>query len=76
MLYYDLIVVSEGTDVNKTSASKECYVCHYWCFLSYIFKFEPNVCNRGHDLSMMCKNFRDTAILNIAKLNILTILLT
>ena len=76
MLYYDLIVVSEGTDVNKASASKECYVCHYWCFLSYIFKFEPNVCNRGHDLSMMCKNFRDTAILNIAKLNILTILLT
>ena len=27
MLYYDKIDVSEGTDVNKTSASKECVVC-------------------------------------------------
>ena len=29
MLYYDRIDVSEGTDVNKTSASKECDICHY-----------------------------------------------
>ena len=29
MLYYDRIDVSEGIDVNKTSASKECDVCHY-----------------------------------------------
>ena len=28
MLYYDRIEVSEGIDVNKTSASKECDVCH------------------------------------------------
>ena len=28
MLYYDIIEVSEGTDVNKTSASKECDICH------------------------------------------------
>ena len=28
MLYYDRIDVSEGTDVNKTSASKECDFCH------------------------------------------------
>ena len=38
MLYYDLIDVSEGIDVNKTSASKECYVCYYWSFLNYSFK--------------------------------------
>ena len=30
MLYYDKIDVSEGIDVNKTSASEECDVCHYW----------------------------------------------
>ena len=30
MLYYDSIDFSEGTDVNKTSASKECDLCHYW----------------------------------------------
>ena len=29
MLYFDRIDVSEEIDVNKTSASKECDVCHY-----------------------------------------------
>ena len=29
MLYFDRIDVSEGIDVNKTSASKECNICHY-----------------------------------------------
>ena len=30
MLWYQKIDVSEGIDVNKTSASKECELCHYW----------------------------------------------
>ena len=50
MLYYDKIDVSEGTDVNKTSASKECVVCHYWYFLSNSFKCQSNVCQRCYDL--------------------------
>ena len=29
MLYYDRINVSEGVDLNKASASKECISCHY-----------------------------------------------
>ena len=29
MVYFDRINVSEGIDVNKTSASKECDICHY-----------------------------------------------
>ena len=29
MLYFNRIDVSEGTDVNKTSASKECNICDY-----------------------------------------------
>ena len=37
MLYYNRIYVSEGIDVNKTSASKECDICHYWYFLNYSF---------------------------------------
>ena len=45
MLYFNRIEVSKGIDVNKTSASKECDICHYWCFLNYSFKFQPNVCN-------------------------------
>ena len=30
MLYFDRIDVSEGTDVNKTSASKKFDICHYY----------------------------------------------
>ena len=30
MLQYEKIDVSEGIDNNKTSASKECMLCHYW----------------------------------------------
>ena len=56
MLYYDRIDVSEGIDVNKTSASKECDICHYKYFLNYSFKFQPNVCDRCHDLLMMSMN--------------------
>ena len=62
MLYFDRIVVSKGTDVNKTSASKECVIC---CCLCYSFKFQPNVSNRCHDLIMISMNPSDIAILNI-----------
>ena len=48
MLYFNRIEVSEGIDFIKTRASKECNV--YWYFLNYSFKFQPNVCNRYHDL--------------------------
>ena len=30
MLQYKKISIAEGTDANKTSASKECMLCHYW----------------------------------------------
>ena len=65
MLHYDRIDVSEGIDVNKTSASKECDICHYWYFLNDSFKFQPNVCNSCHDLLMMSINLRVIAILSI-----------
>ena len=59
MLYYDRI------DVNKTSASKERDICHYWYFLNKGFKFQPYACNKCHDLFMMFMNLSDTAILKI-----------
>ena len=65
MLCYDRSNVSEGIDVNKTSASKECDICHYWCFLNYSFKFQPNVYNRCHVLLVMSINLSDIAVLNI-----------
>ena len=65
MLYHDGIDVSEEIDVNKTSSSKECDVCHYWYFSNFSFMFQPDVCNRCHDLLMMSVNLSDVAILNI-----------
>ena len=65
MLYFERIDVSEGIDVNKSSASKECDICHYCYFLNKGFKFQPNVCNRCHDLLMMSMNLSDIAILNV-----------
>ena len=53
MLHFDKNDVSEGIDINKTSASKECDICHYWHFLNYSLQYQPNVCNRCHDLLMM-----------------------
>ena len=50
MLQYGKTDVSEGIDVNKTSASKERELCHYWFFKDVGFKFEGHVCNRCHDL--------------------------
>ena len=37
----------------------------YWYFLSYSFKFYPNVCNRCYDLLMMSINLSDVVILTI-----------
>ena len=63
MLYYDRIDAFEGIGVNKTSASKECDICHYWYFLNKGFKFQPNVCNRCLDLLMMSMNRSDIALI-------------
>ena len=65
MIYHDRIDVSGEIDVNKASASKECDVCHYWYFLNFSFKFQPNVCNRCHGSIMISVNLSDIAILNI-----------
>ena len=65
MPYYDRIDFSEGIDINKTSASKECDICRYWYFSYKGFKFQPYACNRFHDLLMMSTNLSDIVILNI-----------
>ena len=65
MLYYYRINVFKGIDINKTSASKECDICHYWCFLNKRFKFQSYVCSRCHDLLMMSMNLSNIYILNI-----------
>ena len=50
MLEYDRIDISEGIDVSKTSASKECDICDYWYLKDIGFEYEPYLCNGGHNL--------------------------
>ena len=64
MLQYKKIDVSERTDVNKTSPSKECELCHYRFFEDVGFKFEEHVCNRCHDLLTMAHSLKNIAILS------------
>ena len=64
MLQYQKINVSEGIDVNKTSKSKECELCHYWFFKDVGFKFEKHVCNGCHDLLTMAYSLKNIAILS------------
>ena len=64
MLQYEKISVLEGIDVNKTSVSKECKLCHYWYFKDAGFKFEPHVCNKYHDVLMTAYEIKNIAILN------------
>ena len=64
MLRYQKIDISEGIDINKTSASKECELCHYWFFKDIGFKFEEHVCNKCHDLLTIAYSLKDIAILD------------
>ena len=65
MIYYDGTGVSERTNVNKTSESKDCDICHYWYLLTKAFNFQSYVCNRLHGLVIMSINLGNIAILNI-----------
>ena len=65
MLEYDRIDISEGIDINKTSKSKECDICHYWYFLDKNFNYEKYLCNGCHDLMQKAMNFNDVAIASI-----------
>ena len=64
MLHFDSIDVLEGTDVNKTSLSKECNICQYWYFLNYSFKFHPNDCNGCQDLLLISMKSSEIVILS------------
>ena len=62
MLYYDRIDISEGIDVAKSNNSKQCVICHYF-FLNHRFEIQYYVCTGCHDLSMLCLNISDIAII-------------
>ena len=67
MLEYDRIDISERIDVNKTNASKEYDICHYWYFEDIDFKYEPYLCNGCHDLKQRAMSFNDVAIVYVKR---------
>ena len=65
MLEYDRIDISEKIDVNKTSLSKECDICHYWYFKDVGFKYENYLCNGCYDLMQKAMSFDNVAIVYV-----------
>ena len=65
MLEYDRIDISEGINVNKRNASKECDICYYWYFKDISFKYEPYLCNGCHSLMHKAINFNDVVVVSI-----------
>ena len=53
----------------KTSASKECMLCHYWYFKDVGFKLEPRFCNKCDDALMTACELKNIAILNVQGAN-------
>ena len=70
MLYYEWIDVSERIDVNKTSESKECEICHYCYFSDKSFKAHRDVSIGCHDVLKMFINLSNVAALNINRANL------
>ena len=50
---------------TNTNTSKECHICHYWCFEDIGFKHEPYLCNGCHGLIQKAMNFNDVAIVYV-----------
>ena len=40
-------------------------ICHYWYFQDIGYKFEPHLCNKCHDISMMAYELKNTATVNV-----------
>ena len=57
--------ISDGIDVNKINASKECDICHYWYFKDIGFKYKPYLCKGCHDLMQKAISFNDVAIVYV-----------
>ena len=65
MLEFGGIDISERTDINKTNASEEYDICHYWYFLDKNCNYEPYLCNGCHDLMAKAMNCNDVRIVFI-----------
>ena len=65
MLEYNRICISEGNDIKKSNASRECKIYHYWYFKDIGFKYERHLCNGCHGLMQKAIRFNDVAIVSV-----------
>ena len=65
MLEYDRIDISEGIDIKKKNKSKNCKICHYWCFKDIGYKYELHLCSGCHSLMQKAFSFNNIAIVYI-----------
>ena len=55
MFHYDRNDTSKGTDLVKSNKSRKYVICHYFLF-NHGFKFQDDVCDGCHDLTMSSAN--------------------
>ena len=67
MLEYKRIDISEEIDINKTSKSKECMLCHYWYFLDKNVSYGPYLCNGCYNIMQKSTDFKNIAIVHVKK---------
>ena len=67
MLEYEKIDIAEGIDVDMSSKSKECMLCHYWYFLDKNFSYEPYLCGSCYNITQKSNSFKNIATVHIKK---------
>ena len=72
MLHYNRIDIAEGNDPTESNKNKECMICHYW-FFNHGFKFQDSVCNGFQNLTILCLNISEIAIVFIKNADYLCI---
>ena len=64
VITYERIDFFKGNDINKSNKLKEYMICHYWYFKDIGYEFQPYVCNKCHDVSVMVYDLDNFLILN------------
>ena len=67
MLEYERIDISDRIDVNMSDNSKECMLCHYWCFLDKNFSYGPYLCDGCYNIVQKCNKLKNIAIVHVQK---------
>ena len=62
MIEYDRIDLDEGVDVNKTSSSREFWLCDCWYFLDENFNYQKYYCDGCQDMSMKTVSIKNLAM--------------